>query len=65
MTDGAKLRKMIALAQEVSGGQGNTFMLFRLWESFGPVFKPPKPMPDLLEGPWSRAGVDAFHIGEP
>jgi hypothetical protein len=65
MTDAAKLRKMIALTQEVSGDQGNTFMLFQLCKSFGPVFKPPKPMPELLEGSWSRAGQDEFRIGKP
>lgn len=64
-SDATKLRKTVALTQDLSGPTGNSYMLFRLCGSFGPVFRPPKPMPELLDGPWVRAGQDDFVISKP
>ncbi len=65
LTDVTKLRKMMTLTHDVSGPAGNSYMLFRTCGGFRPVFKPPKPMPELLEGPWVRAGQDDFCIAIP
>lgn len=62
LSDATKLRKMIAMTKELSGPSGNSYMLFQTIEEFGPVFKPPKPMFELLEGLWARAGQDDFCI---
>ena len=58
----AKRKKLVALTERLSGPAGNSYMLYRTCEAFGPVFKPPKPMPELLEGPWRRAGMADFYI---
>lgn len=42
---------------------GNAFMLFQVWEDFGPVFRPPAPNSDLLAGAWLRGGTKPFCIG--
>ena len=42
--------------------KGNAFMLFRAWEDFGPVFRPPEPSPMLLSGGWARGGLGPFFI---
>lgn len=61
-TSAARIRNMVELvATEASGGR-NSFMLFRHVPQFGRVFKPPKPMPELLHGPWERAGYEPFQI---
>jgi hypothetical protein len=64
LTEETKMRKMIKLTEEASGTAGNSYMLFRTCAGFGPVFKPPKPMLDLLEGPWARAGQAEFKIAK-
>jgi len=56
--------KMIELALETSEGRGNSYLLFRTAEQFGRYFKPPKPMPELFEGEWARAGKSAFRIDQ-
>jgi hypothetical protein len=63
--DATKERKRIALTARMSGPAGNSYMLFRTCESFGQVFKPPKPMPELLDGNWARAGQAPFCIARP
>jgi hypothetical protein len=54
--------KMIELALETSEGRGNSYLPFRTAEQFGRYFKPPKPMPELFEGEWARAGKAGFRI---
>lgn len=56
------MAKMIELATRVSEGRGNSYMLFRTAEQFGRYFKPPKPMLELLNGEWTRAGQPIFRI---
>ena len=56
------MAKMIELATQVSEGRGNSYMLFRTAEQFGRYFKPPKPMLELLNGEWTRAGLPVFRI---
>ncbi len=53
--------RMLALTDELSG-KGNTYLLFRTCENFGRYFKPPKPLPELLTGEWTRAGYPPFRI---
>ncbi|MEM7667901.1 MAG: replication-relaxation family protein [Pseudomonadota bacterium] len=42
-----------------------SYQLFQTWESFGPVWRPPQPNPDLLNAPWRRAGRSDLLIAEP
>ncbi len=56
------MAKMIELATQVSEGRGNSYLLFRTAEQFGRYFKPPKPMLELLNGEWTRAGQPVFRI---
>ena len=44
---------------------GNAFILFQVWEHFGPVFRPPDPSPALLNGGWIRGGLALFRIDQP
>lgn len=37
-------------------------LLFQHWAAFGPIYRPPEPNPDLLEGSWSRPKLPAFRI---
>ena len=43
--------------------QGNSYQLFRSWEAFTPVFRPPAVNPDLLMEDWERAGFGSERIG--
>ena len=63
-TNPTHLQSLVDLVAEVSGGAGNTFMLFQATPSFGRVFKPPALLPHLLHGSWQRAGHGDFHINE-
>jgi hypothetical protein len=61
-TSPATTARMIALADEVSEGRGNAYMLFQTAEHFSRWFKPAKPTPELLHEPWARAGREGFRI---
>ncbi|MGB0747120.1 MAG: replication-relaxation family protein [Magnetospiraceae bacterium] len=65
LTEATKMKKMMALTERISGSAGNSYMLYRTVDAFGLAFKPPKPMPELLEGPWKRAGKADFGIDRP
>ena len=43
---------------------GNSFMLYRTWEDFGPVFRPPHPHTGCLNDDWERAGLPPFRIDQ-
>jgi hypothetical protein len=59
----AKMRNVMNLLLELSGGRGSNFMLYRSWPEFGDRFRPPPPRLDLFTGPWERAGPhQPFHI---
>ena len=62
-SDEARLEKMIAATQKEAGTSGNTYLLFKSWPAFGPVFRPPSPQLGLLDDPWRRAGRDELVIG--
>jgi hypothetical protein len=51
-----KMRNVMNLVLELSGGRGSNFMLYRSWPEFGDRFRPPAPRLDLFTGPWERAG---------
>lgn len=59
----ATMAGMLKLARELSPS-GNTYQLFQYHPPFGRQFKPPKPLPDLLAGPWGRAGRVDFRIDQ-
>jgi len=60
-----QLDRMIALTDAVSGPCGNPYVLFAMCDSFGPVFRPPHPMSELLVAEWQRAGTTTFRIDQP
>ena len=60
-----QMERMIALAEELSGPGGNPYTLFRTCEAFGPVFRPPQPMHDLLNSAWRRAAMSDFFVDRP
>lgn len=60
----ATQQRMLNLTEELSG-KGNTFLLFRTCEAFGPTFKPPQPMLELFSGEWERAGYSSLRIDQP
>jgi len=59
----ATMNRMLKLTQELSG-KGNTYLLFKTIEQFGPSFMTPQPIPEFLTGPWQRAGYGGFRIGK-
>lgn len=62
-TNPKRLAKMIAVAQDEM--QTCAYLLFQQWPDFGPVWRPPEPLPDLLFGDWQRAGCTPFRIDQP
>lgn len=64
LSDAMRMQRMIEFVAE-SYLHGNAFMLFQAWEDFGPVFRPPEPIPALLNGGWVRGGLDPFRIDRP
>ena len=63
MTSEGTMANMLKLASELSPS-GNTYQLFQCHAQFGRQFKPPKPLPTFLAGPWARAGRDPFRIDQ-
>jgi protein involved in plasmid replication-relaxation len=63
-SDQTKRKKMIAVTRQALGGNGNSYMLFQLFEEFGQVFKPPKPHSEFMEKEWERAGTTGMGIGQ-
>jgi hypothetical protein len=61
-TNAGRRRNLVDLVAETSATGRNSFMLFQHLPQFGRHFTPPKSLPQLLLGPWSRAGHDAFRI---
>jgi hypothetical protein len=57
----ARRERMLKLTGELFP-QGNSYQLFRCWDDFGPVFRPPSPDPALLTGQWSRAGLPPLRL---
>ncbi len=64
LTDAKKMEKMLALTREMSGRAGNSYMLFQMIDGFGETLKPPKPVLELLNEKWERAGTTSFSILE-
>lgn len=60
-TDAARLGKMLDLTASQTPDTA-AFHLFRRVDRFGPVYRPPDPMPELLDAPWARAGLDSLRI---
>jgi hypothetical protein len=58
-----KMRNVMNLLLELSGGRGSNFMLYRSWPAFDDRFRPPTPCLELFTGPWERAGPHApFYV---
>ncbi|NOX39113.1 MAG: hypothetical protein GXP05_00945 [Alphaproteobacteria bacterium] len=61
VTSAKRLTQILRLVPTYAPIAGS-HLLFQTWEEFGPVFSPPKPNADLLEGLWERAVDAAFLI---
>lgn len=61
-SDAQRLDRMLKVASDEAGANGNAYMLFQVAADFGPVFRPPPIMTDLLSGQWQRAGAPNFRI---
>ncbi len=64
LSDARRLERMAHFIAE-RYPQGNAFVLFQIWEDFGPVFRPPEPSPAFLNGGWIRGGLPSFCIDQP
>lgn len=60
--DPALMHSAKDLLLEMTGGSGNTFILFKAMPEFGRYFRVPPPKPDLFTAPWERAGKSEFSI---
>lgn len=63
-TSPERLTKMIEITNKLADGTGNSYQLFQSWSDFGPVFRPPSPNLELLNGLWQRAGQSDFVISK-
>ena len=63
-TDAKRQAKMLQIAEDHAGSDGVSYQLFQVVDDFGPVFRPPSPMPQLLEAPWQRPGQSRFRIDQ-
>ena len=61
--DAGRMQKMLAVTEREA--RDPAYLLLQTWSEFGPVFRPPSPREDLLDGAWRRAGQDDFVIGKP
>ena len=64
ITDENRLRQLLSVTEKEAPASGNAYHLFQTIEGFGPIFRPPLPMPGLLEHPWVRAGREPFRIDQ-
>lgn len=64
-TDAKRQSRMLSITGKESGDNGNAYLLFQVCNAFGPVFRPPNPLHQILEGPWQRAGRKEFRIDQP
>jgi hypothetical protein len=58
-------QNIMRLVDELTGGRGSTFLLFRTMPSLASLERAPPPVPDMLTGPWQRAGHPDFLIDRP
>ena len=63
-SDEQRLDRMLKVTSDEAGDHGNAYMLFQVASDFGPVFRPPPVMTELLSGQWRRAGADRFRIDQ-
>ena len=56
---------MMRLVNAVTDGKGSPVLLFRTMPSLTSLETAPAPIPDLLTGPWHRAGYPDFFIDRP
>lgn len=57
-----QMKNILEQINEVT--KGTNFMLFKTWNTFGEVFKPPAPKLDLFTEPWNRPGRPPFSLTE-
>lgn len=61
-SDHALMQSAMRLLHAMTGGRGNTFILFKALPEFGCNLRVPQPQLDLFAAPWQRAGRDPFAI---
>jgi hypothetical protein len=60
-SDQARMERMIRFVAK-SYPNGNSFMLFQAWATFGGAFRPPRPQSSFLNSDWGRGGLETFCI---
>lgn len=61
-TNEQHMRNIMQMVDEVTGGKGSSFLLFKTMPSLASLERAPEPTPDLLTTPWRRAGHPEFVI---
>ena len=64
-TNTSRMRSMMDMLLEISGGRGNNFITFATLPELDTPFKPPPPKYDLFTQPYLRAGNEPFFIDKP
>jgi hypothetical protein len=57
-----KMKSAMKVVEDVTGGKGTNFMLYKSWETFGDRFRPPAFEPRIFTEPWLRAAQAPFDI---
>lgn len=63
--DETRLKQLLAVTEKEAENGGNQYQLFQTIDGFGPIFRPPSPIDELLERPWRRVGRDKFRVDRP
>lgn len=61
-TNERHMRNIMQLVDEMTGGSGNTFLLFKTMPSLASLEKAPLPTPHMLMEPWQRVKHEPFRI---
>lgn len=59
-----RIEQVLALIERLNP-TGTSYMLFQIYDGFGPAFRPPRPKLDLLSEGWQRAGLSELFIDKP
>lgn len=64
-TDQHAIDRRKELIMRETGGKGASYVLFQVVPAVDEVLYSIKPMPELYEGPWQRAGYSDFNLSQP
>jgi hypothetical protein len=64
-TDQHEIDRRKAIVMRETGGKGASYVLFQVVPAVDESMHSVKPMPELYEGPWQRAGYPDFYLSQP